>query len=360
MLRKIFVMATAMAMGGTVYAQETAAPPADGKKSNTTISGSADVYFRYDFNRNVANNRTSFTNSHNSFELGMASVKLEHTIGKVGMVADLGAGKRAQEFSYNESGIVAAIKQLYITYQATDWLKLTAGSWATHVGYEVVDAPVNRNYSMSYMFSYGPFFHTGLKADATFGKHGFMLGISNPTDYKSAPVNSKKSLLAQYSLAVNDNWKVYLNYVGGTRPADSAKINQFDAVVTGKINDKFSIGYNGTIFRVNAPTLARALKDETQDWWASAVYLNLDPNSLFGLTLRSEYFSDQSQLGPTAFATQGANIWANTLSANFRIHGLTIIPELRFETASKEIFLDKESNAKKGYASVLVAAVYKF
>jgi hypothetical protein len=358
MLRKIFVMATAMAIGGTVYAQETAAPPAEEKKSNTTISGFADVYFRYDFNRNVANNRTSFTNSHNSFELGMASVKLEHTMGKVGMVADIGVGKRAQEFSYNESGIVAAIKQLYITYQATEWLKLTAGSWATHVGYEVVDAPVNRNYSMSYMFSYGPFFHTGLKADATFGKHGFMVGISNPTDFKAAPLSSKKSFLAQYSLAVTDNWKVYLNYVGGTRPADSAKINQFDAVVTGKINDKFSVGYNGTIFRVNAPTFARALKDETQDWWASAIYLNVDPSSLFGLTLRSEYFNDQSQLGPTAFATQGANIWANTISANFRIQGLTIIPEFRFETASKEVFLDKESNAKKGYASFLVAAVY--
>ena len=64
---------------------------------------------------------------------------------------------------------------------------------------------------------------------------GFMMGIANPTDYKSAPLNSKKSFLAQYSYAFTDNWKVYLNYVGGTRPADSAKINQFDAVVTGKV-----------------------------------------------------------------------------------------------------------------------------
>ena len=44
-------------------------------------------------------------------------------------------------------------------------LSLQWVSWATHVGYELVDAYLNRNYSMSYMFSYGPFFHTGIKAD---------------------------------------------------------------------------------------------------------------------------------------------------------------------------------------------------
>jgi Putative beta-barrel porin-2, OmpL-like. bbp2 len=359
MLRKIFVIAIAMASAQYSFAQEAVAP-AEEKKSKTTLSGFVDVYYRYDLSQNPANNRTSFTNSHNSFELGMASFRLEHSIGKVSMVADMGFGQRAKEFSYNETGITAAVKQLYISYAATDWLKLTAGSWATHLGYELVDEWANRNYSMSYMFTFGPFFHTGVKADATFGKHGFMLGIANPTDYKSAPLNSKKSVLAQYSLAVTDNWKVYLNYVGGTRPADSSKVNQFDAVVTGKLSEKFSIGYNGTIFKIKSPALGRSLKDETQDWWASAVYLNLDPVSNFGLTLRSEFFNDQSQLAPTSFATQGANIWANTLSANIKIYGLTIIPEIRIEQASKDVFYDKESNPKGANTSLLVAAIYKW
>ena len=41
------------------------------------------------------------------------------------------------------------------------------GKWFTHVGYELSDAYLNRNYSMDYMFSYGPFFHTGIKMDVT-------------------------------------------------------------------------------------------------------------------------------------------------------------------------------------------------
>ena len=81
------------------------------------------------------------------------------------MVADLGFGKRAEEFSYNDEATRFAIKQLYLTYAPWENVKFTAGSWATHVGYELVDAHLNRNYSMSYMFSNGPFFHTGVKTD---------------------------------------------------------------------------------------------------------------------------------------------------------------------------------------------------
>jgi hypothetical protein len=55
--------------------------------------------------------------------------------------------------------------------------------------------------SMSYMFTNGPFFHTGAKAELTKGKHGLMLGVANPTDYKTAPPTgiNKKAFLAQYS-----------------------------------------------------------------------------------------------------------------------------------------------------------------
>src|SRR6188474_1338717 len=149
------------------------------------------------------NNYTSFTNSQNSFELGMASVKAEYTTGKVTGVVDLGFGRRADEFSYNDKGGMTAIKQAYISVAASDKLKFTMGKWATHVGYELVDAYLNRNYSMSYMFTNGPFFHTGVKAEFAVKSSGFMIGIANPTDFKYVPEgsNNKKSFIAQYSFA---------------------------------------------------------------------------------------------------------------------------------------------------------------
>lgn len=336
---------------------ENPAPPE--KVSPLTFTGSADVYYRYDFAKTRANNFTSFTNSHNSFELGMASVKLEYKASKVSMVADLGFGKRAKEFAYNDEGIAAAIKQLYVTYAPAEWIKFTAGSWATHVGYELVDPQLNRNYSMSYMFTNGPFFHTGVKADLTTGKHGFMIGIANPTDLKAVPdgVINKKFLLAQYSLAFNDNTKLYVNYVGGKSP-DTSRADQFDVVVTGKLGSKFGIGYNGTVATVHSWDGAKNASGK--NWWGSALYLNFDPKESLGFTLRGEYFSDENQLKVYSSALEGGSIFATTLSANFKINSLIIIPEVRIENASKKIFSDKDGGATSTAGSFLVAAVYSF
>jgi hypothetical protein len=359
MLRKLSVTAIAVALIAPASIHAQTEPAEKERKAKTTVSGFADAYFRSDFMKEPANNRTSFTNTHNSFEIGMASLKLEYQTGKVSMVADLGVGKRAQEFSYNETGLTSAIKQLYLAYAPSDWLKLTMGSWATHVGYEMVDAPVNRNYSMSYMFSWGPFFHTGLKAEATFGKGTVMLGVSNPTDFKTAPLNSSKYLIAQYAYAASDGFKAYLNYVGGKRFSDSARVNQFDLVVTAKVSETFNMAFNSTM-AANRLQAGGKYEGSPKVWWGTALYLNADPSERIGLTLRSEYFSDRSRLAAMAMAPTGANIFANTLSVNLRMGELTLIPEFRLENATEGVYTDKAGNLRKGDASLLLAAVYRF
>jgi len=368
MLRKFFVAVTAITFSLLSNAQiasvttDTVATPgeaAEEPKPALTISGSADVYYKYDFAKTKANTYTSFTGTHNSFALGMASVKLEHKGNKVGAVLDLGFGPRAKEFSYADEGITQAIKQLYITYSPTDWLKFSGGTWATHVGYELVDPQLNRNYSMSYMFTNGPFTHTGVKADITKGKHGFMLGASNATDFRTPPDGyiNKKFVIAQYSLAASDNVKIYLNYVAGKAP-DTSKVNQFDAVVTAKLSDKFNIGFNGT---VNSTQYWDGAKNiDGQSWWGSALYLNVDPKPWLGLTLRGEYFNDDNQLKMFGMAPEGGSIFATTLSANFKAGGFTFIPEVRFDNASQAVFIDKDGAAKKSASNFLLAAVYSF
>jgi hypothetical protein len=322
------------------------------------ITGSADVYYKYDFAQTKANGFTSFTNSYNSFALGMASIKFEHKGEKIGAVLDLGFGQRAKEFSYTDEGITQAIKQLYISYSPLEWLKFTAGTWATHVGYELLDPQLNRNYSMSYMFTNGPFSHTGLKADVSRGKHSFMIGVSNPTDYRTPPEGyiNKKFLLAQYGFAPNDKFKLFVNYVGGKAP-DTSKINQFDVVVTAKINDEFNIGYNGTITTVQSWDGTKNLSNK--NWWGSALYLNYDPVSWLGLTLREEYFSDKSYLKLT-MAPAGCTMFASTLSAIFKVNSFMLIPEIRHDLASEKMFLNKNGDPASSATSILLAAVYSF
>lgn len=322
------------------------------------LTVAADAYFRYDAGENAANDFTSFTHSHNSFELGMVSLKAEHSIGKVGMVADVGFGKRAEEFAYMDENTRFIIKQLFLSYSIKNKVKVTAGSWATHIGYELVDAYSNRNYSMSYLFSYGPFFHTGLKAEASFGKNGLMLGIANPTDLKSTTFG-KKYVIGQYSVATKDDkLKAWLNFQGG-KSSDSTKMMQFDAVVSAIISAKLSIGLNGSLANFQNKPAASDF-DDAGSWYGVAAYLNYDPLSWLGLTLRTEYFSDNDQLNVFSAMPEGGNIVAGTLSANFKVENLIVIPEIRLEKASADLFLDAPDTATDAAASLLVAAIYKF
>jgi putative OmpL-like beta-barrel porin-2 len=360
MLRKISSLAIfSVALGSYVEAQDST------KKSPLNITGSVDAYYRYNFhnvkdvNYATTNNYTSFTNSQNSFELGMASVKAEYTTGKVTGVVDLGFGRRAEEFSYNEagSGIGTAIKQAYISVAASDKLKFTMGKWATHVGYELVDAYLNRNYSMSYMFSFGPFFHTGLKAEYTAGNFGFMLGVANPTDFVTASFE-KKWILGQISASgAEGKVKAYLNYQGGKDTAENS-INQVDLVVTGTLSDKFSVGYNGTMQAVKGRD-----KSSGDSWWGSAVYLNFDPTKVFGVTLRGEYYDDKKGVsnlaGPLA-AGVPTSVLAATLSGNIRIDNLTIIPEFRLDNSKEEIFKKSSGEGVKSTGTFILAATWHF
>src|SRR5688572_28664333 len=277
-----------------------------------TISGNVDAYYRYNFagHQSATNNYTSFTNSNKSFELGMASIRADllAVSGKVGGTVDLGFGRRAEEFSYNDgesnsgkNGFVSLsnIKQAFVTYAPSTAIKFTMGKFATHVGYELLDAPLNRNYSMSYMFTNGPFFHTGLKMDVTAGPVGFMLGVANYVD-QSTSTTGVKGLIGQFSGgAPSGNFKFYLNYAGffgsetGNNPSGLKSLNEVVLVLLGTISPKFTIGYNGTL-QSRKPVDGSG--DPDGAWIGNALYLNFDPTEKIGVTVRGEYISDADKM----------------------------------------------------------------
>jgi Putative beta-barrel porin-2, OmpL-like. bbp2 len=358
MLQKIlFTGMASLCLLSIAAAQTAVADTSAPAPSPTKFTGFADVYYRYDFAKTAGNNRTSFTNSHNDFELGMVSAKLEHSLGNVGLVADIGFGKRAEEFAYTDANTRLAIKQLNLFYSFKNGLKITAGNWATHVGYELVDPYLNRNYSMSYMFSYGPFSHTGLKAEKSFGNLGVMFGVANPTDFKSFSSGEKYAIGQLSTVGFDEKLKIWLNYQGG-KFNDSSRVNQVDLVLTAALADKFSIGLNGTVASYQFMDNEKEFGDPN-NWWGTALYLNFDPKDWFGLTLRSEYYSDAKGLNVFS-SVGGGSLIATTLSANFKAGSLTFIPEIRFENATEDIFTDQDGVITGTAMSILMAGVYTF
>lgn len=335
----------------SVLAQEAAAPEEE-KKSATTFAGSADFYYRYAFaaNDSISNSRTRFTNSHNSFELGMASIEASHKMGKASVFVDLGFGKRAQEFSYNDGSSTFMIKQLYFTYEFTDKFKVIAGSFGTHIGYELLDAVDNKNYSMSYAFTNGPFFNTGIKAQYTAGKFTAMLGITNATYFKTATEagSAQKTLIGQLGY-VADSGSVYINFTtGSSNPSSATNLTQLDITASKKLGDKFSLGLKGTYAMLKDDFVSAG----DANWFAAVVYAGYAFSDNAALAYRVEYFDDKdgAKLG-----LLDNNVIANTLSFNLKEGNFTFIPEVRFDASAKDTFFKSDATGTKSAASILLA-----
>lgn len=338
-----------------------------GEIKKLVVSGSADFYLKYDIHKHAGNVRTSFTNSQNYFAAGMASVKLEHTGNKISTTVDLGFGPRVSEFNYTDvnkdaagnissSTLLAAVKQLYISYSPFSTLKFTVGTWATHIGYEVLDPQLNKNYSMSYLFSNGPFSHTGVKAEYSRGKSSLMLGLSNATDYRVPPDGfiKKKFLIGQYSFSVDDHFKFFLNYAGGKSP-DTSITRQVDAVVTANLSKKLSAAFNASLNETQVWNSSIKKNESAKSWWGTAAYLSYSSKNWLSFAYRAELFYDQNSM-----KGYGCSILSHTLSANLKKDELLFIPELRFETAGKPVYASSDNSPKKSTALFLIAAVYSF
>jgi hypothetical protein len=215
---------------------------------------------------------------------------------------------------------------------------------------------------MSYMFTNGPFSHTGLKADFTLGGGtGLMVGVANPIDV-TAPSNgdAPKTLLGQVS-HVGSSYSVFLNYVGyfgakNSMPTASS-LNQVGLTASATLSDKFSIGYDGTV-----QFLKDEILEDTKNWWGSALYLNLNASKKLGLTLRGEYFGDEKYGIKVADANgDGVNIFAATLSANYKVGNFILIPELRLDNASSDLlYANKDGDPTKSTSTFLLAAIFSF
>jgi len=326
-----------------------------------SISGSVDAYFRTNFNGLnksediVGGDEVSLTPSAPAssfandpgFAIGMANVILGYEDDKVGFVADLVFGPRGEDAVFLSAPSTNIVNQLYAYYKVNDALKFTLGNWNTFLGYEVISPVANFNYSTSYMFSYGPFSHTGLKADFSFDDNwSGMLAIMNPTDYTEFNPIGKYSFGGQLGYS-NESGSAYLNLIYGEQSLSDDALFQIDLTTGWDLTDSFYLGFNGTYQDTDG-----------MGFYGAALYPQLALSESFGLGLRAEYFKELEDGGPV----YGADVRSLdfTLTGNYTVGSLIIKPELRLDSISEEVFLDQDLQSTDNLSSFVLAAIYAF
>ncbi len=344
MKKVIFILALALT-GSVTFAQDT---PLE-------ISGSADVYYKYDFAK-TGNIGTSFASDQNSLSLGMIDIALKKKTGKTSFVGEVSFGPRGQyqsipnsDGTYDESGANSFhIQNLYATYAATDKLSFTAGYMGTFIGYEVISPLANFHYSTSYLFTNGPFQNAGVKANyAISDKVGIMVGAFNNTwnNYMANPAKGLNNIGAQLSLTPSEGISAYLNFMDG---AESGTI--VDLTATFQLTEKFKLGLNAADWTGNGDDVG---------YTGFALYPSVAVNDNFGLGLRAEYFKAKENSSMFGLSADNS-VTAFTLSANYKVGGLTIIPELRLDSAKEDNFFDSDMAPTKSATQATIGVVYGF
>ena len=313
-------------------------------KKKFSFSGSADVYFRQNINGPNGDNaiapNTSFANQ-NGFAIGMANAIISYEGKKVGAVVDLVYGPRGADAVFESSPSANIVNQLYVYWNVSDKLTLTLGNFNTFLGYEVISPVGNFNYSTSYMFSYGPFSHTGIKMDYVISDDwSFLLAAMNDNDLTEFnPTNN-------YTFGAQIGFKgTYLNFLYGPQ-------FQIDLTTGFDLSDNFYLGANATYY-----------DDDDGSFYGVALYPQYSITDSFAVGLRGEYFGETDK-GVGSIGkyddTGKANVFDLTLTGNYSIGNLMIIPEFRLDSASENTFMDTNLDPTKSLTSFLVAAVYKF
>ncbi len=351
---------------GNVQAQES--------KHSLSLAGYVDAYYQYNLNNPVSrsNGGRIFDLNHDNISLGLAQTKFNYTNDKSEVVLDLTYGPNAELGNFGNSGTALAIKQAYLAYNISDAVTFSIGQYGTHIGYELIDAPDNFNYSLSYLFGNGPFYHTGAKVDiAASDKVGFMFGVVNGWD-ALADYNDKKSITLQASIAPSDNFGIYLNWIGGDEygggsafgDAEGSFTSLFDLTTSYTIEidtasgKSLLLGLNAALGSFSAGDAGLAPYNEDASWAGAALYLNYHMSDASALGLRAEYFDDPDGVryfGPLS-------VFALTLTGDFKVANgaLSFKPELRLDNSSDPFFEGDDGTLGTSQTTIGVGFVYNF
>jgi hypothetical protein len=350
-----------------------------------SFSGSIDTYYHRSFKTEQNAPRTSFANLP-GVSLGMINFVFDYSGSKTGFVTDLVFGPRGTEAIFNAprykngtgAGSSHMINQMYVYYNVNAKVRLNVGQMNTFVGYETITPLKNVNYSTSYLFSFGPFNHTGVWADLKFNEHcSAKVALMNPTDYTEFNPFNLYTAGGQLSIT-NTRSMINLNLTYGDPDGQLGAEDSIGSVSAGKallvdvaaninVAEKYAIGMSSSLRSIASGQRKVSMSDQAIiarcGYYGIALYQTISLSGSAKVALRTEHFTEFNQ-GIGAIGTYtgsgSASVLAVTLSGNFSDGNLRFIPEVRIDKTSTRSFVESASGTHVTHmTSVNLALIYQ-
>ncbi len=199
-----------------------------------TISGYAEAYYQYDFNKPLDNNRPGFIyshNRHNEFNLNLGFIKANYSAERVRANLALAAGTYMNANYAAEPGVLKNIYEanagVKISKKKNLWLD--AGIFGSHIGFESATSKDCWNITRSILADNSPYFEAGAKITYSSDNSKWLLSGLALNGWQRITRVSGNSLMSwgtQIQFKPSD--KVLLNYSTfiGTDKPDSARLSR--------------------------------------------------------------------------------------------------------------------------------------
>ena len=263
------------------------------------FTGLVDAYYTYNFNEPLTGTFTPLRNfdvRHNQFSVALVELALNKPAtsdDRVGFRFDLDYGQVANIFNADplDGNSLLNVQQAYVSYMLPvgSGLTLDFGKFVTPIGTEPTESKDNFNYSRSFLYALGPYYHVGARLGYAINEKVSLQGIIVNGWNASGDNNSGKSFGVGVTLKPTPKITFVQNLLVGPEQNDDTddvrKLSDTNLAIN--FTDKMAAGLN---YAYNRDSIA----GDGVSWQGIALYYRNQITPVFAMAPRFEFFKDDA------------------------------------------------------------------
>jgi hypothetical protein len=362
MKKLIITIAVIATFAGSVAYGEEDAPDAA-----LTISGYAETYYSYDFNKPVNNTKPPFIYSYNKnheVSVNLAFVKGSYNTESVRANLALAGGSYMNSNYASEPGVLNNIYEgnVGLKLSKNDNLWLDAGVFSSHIGFESAVGKDNWTLTRSLSADNTPYYETGAKISYTSKNDVWFVSALVLNGWQHVQrVEGNPSLSVGTQLTYKPSVKLTLNwstFIGNDKPDDSKKMRYFNNFYgIFQLNNQFAaiLGFDiGT---------EQEYKDSSamNTWVNPTIILKYSPTAKTAIAIRAEYYDDKNGVIISTGTPNGFKILGFSTNFDYTIaNNIVWRGEVRTLNSKDAIFTKNNKNMVNSDAFVTTALAISF
>ena len=264
-----------------------------------SFSGYAELYYTYDFNKPVDNNRPGFIyshNRHNEFNLNLGFIKASYSTEKIRTNLSVAAGTYMNANYGAEPG---TFKNIYeanagIKISKTKNLWIDAGIFSSHIGFEGAVSKDCWALTRSILADNTPYFESGAKITYTSNNNKWLFSgllLNGWQRIKRVDGNSLMSFGTQLQFKPTATTTFnYSTFIGTDKPDSTRQLRYFhNLYAIFNLTQKLAVT---TGFDIGTEQKSKG-SSKMNDWYSPIIILRYIPSPKWAMAARAEYYDDE-------------------------------------------------------------------